>query len=66
MIKYDSKLSDDEFINKSTELKCADCRVSRDKAAEKKSELRHTQERERVAELRRNCCRQKAEKKTER
>ena len=78
MIKYNSKLSDDEFVekatelrcdhcheirNKSTELRCADCRVSRDKAAEKKSELRREQERERVAELRRYYCREKAEKK---
>lgn len=78
MIKYNSKLSDDEFVekatelrcdycheirNKSTELRCADCRVSRDKAAEKESELRHEQERERVVELRRYYCSEKAEKK---
>ena len=78
MIKYNSKLSDDEFVekatelrcdhcheirNKSTELRCADCRVSRDKAAEKKSELIYEQERERVAELRRYYCREKEEKK---
>jgi hypothetical protein len=78
MIKYNSKLSNDEFVekatelrcdhcheirNKSTELKCADCRVSRDKAAEKESELRREQERERVAELRRYYCREKEEKK---
>ena len=78
MIKYNSKLSNDEFVekatelrcdhcheirNKSTELRCADCRVSRDKAAEKESELRHEQERERVAELRRYYCREKEEKK---
>ena len=76
MIKYNSKLSDDEFVekatelrcdhcheirNKSTELRCADCRVSRDKAAEKESELRREQEREKVAELRRYHCREKAE-----
>ena len=76
MIKYNSKLSDDEFVekatelrcdhcheirNKLTELRCADCRVSRDKAAEKESELRREQEREKVADLRRYHCREKAE-----
>lgn len=78
MMKYNSKLSDDEFVekatelrcdhcheirNKSTELRCADCRVSRDKAAEKESELRREQEREKVADLRRYYCSEKAEKK---
>ena len=78
MIKYNSKLSDDEFVkkatelrcdhcheirNKSTELRCADCRVSRDKAAEKESELRHEQEREEKKELTRYYCSEKAEKK---